>query len=187
MPDETTPPPGDQGANDGGGQPPAGTTTSTAGDEDGLGEAGKRALDAERTSRRAAEKRAADMEKELQRFRESSMSEQEKAIEQARKEARTEATAAFNQRLVAAEVRAVAAGKLADPEDAIRFLDLDDFKVGDAGEVDKTAITKALDGLVKAKPYLAASATRPTGDADQGARGGPAGSSMNDLIRAARR
>lgn len=178
-PDETPAPDDQAGAPPA--DPPAGTPPT--GDDDGLGEAGKRALEAERSSRRAAENRAKELEKELTKFRESSMSEQEKAIAAAKREAMTEAGAAFNRRLVQAEVRAVAAGKLADPEDAVRFLDLDEFAVGDDGEVDKKAITKKLDELVKAKPYLAAGATRPTGDADQGARGGSAGSSMNDLIR----
>lgn len=180
MPEDPTPP-GDQGGtndNPGGTPPP---------EDDGLGEAGKRALEAERSSRRAAERRLRDMEAELNRFRESTMSETEKAIDKARREALAEAQTSFNRRIVQAEVRAAAAGKLADPEDAIRFLDLDDFKVGNDGEVDTKAITSALDGLVKTKPYLAASATRPTGDADQGARGAPAGSSMNDLIRGALR
>jgi hypothetical protein len=179
MAPEETAPPAEQGTNDDTGTPPP-----PQGD-DGLGEAGKKALDAERATRRAAERRAKELESELTKFRESSMSEQEKAIAAAKREAITEATSTFNKRLVAAEVRAAAAGKLADPEDAIRFLDLDQFKANDDGDVDKKAITKALDELVKTKPYLAAGATRPTGDADQGARGGPAGGSMNDLIRGA--
>jgi hypothetical protein len=180
-PEETPPPGGDPPKNPPpGGDPPPG-------DDDGLGEAGKRALDAERNARKAAERKARDFETELNRFRESSMSEQEKAIEQAKREARAEATTAFNGRLVQAEVRAVAAGKLADPEDAVRFLDLDEFTVDGDGKVDRKPITGAIEKLLKDKPYLAASATRPTGDADQGARGGPAGSSMNDLIRGALR
>lgn len=181
-PDGNDPPTGDQGGGDssGGG---SGTTTPPP-DDDGLGEAGKRALDAERSSRRAAEKRARDLEAELTRVRESSMSETEKAIEKAKREAKAEATSAYNRRILQAEMRAAAAGKLADPEDAIRFLDLDDFTVGDDGAIDQKAVTKALDELVKAKPYLAASATRPTGDADQGTRRTSSGGSlMNDLIK----
>lgn len=177
---------GDPGANNnnqGSGGQQGGQGQQGSGD-DGLGDAGKRAIEAERTARRAAEKRIADMEKELVRIRESGMSDQEKAVETAKREARAEANKAFNTRLVQADVRAAAAGKLADPEDAIRFLDLGEFAVDDDGGTDKKAITKALDELVKAKPYLAASATRPTGDADQGARGtAGTGSSMNDLIR----
>lgn len=177
MPEEST---GTGGTDDQGG---AGGNNGGAGGDADLGDAGKRALEAERSSRRAAEKRVSDMEKELSRFKESSMSDQEKAIEAAKRDARAEAQTAFNGRIVQAEVRASAAGKLADPEDAILHLDLAQFDVDAEGKVDKKAITKALDELVKAKPYLAASATRPTGDADQGARGTPASSSMNDLIK----
>jgi hypothetical protein len=171
---------------------PEGTDNNADGQQDGqqqqgdLGAAGKKALDAERSARKAAEKRMGDLEKELTQLREGSMSEQEKAVEQARREAKAEASKAFNTRLVQAEVRAAAAGKLADPEDAIRFLELNDFDVNDNGEVDGKAISTALDGLLKQKPYLAASATRPTGDADQGARRSSAsGPDMDQLLRAA--
>ena len=140
-------------------------------DPDVLGDAGKKALDAERAERRKAEKRAKELDAELAKLREASMSEQEKAVEAARREAREEALRSVNQRLIAAEVRAAAGGRLADPEDAVRFLDLDQFPVSDDGEIDRKAIADALDGLVKQKPYLAAGATRPAGDADQGARG----------------
>ncbi len=179
----TDPAAGGAGASD----PPA--TGNGAATDDGRG--GKEAILAdlarERDARQAETKRAKQLEAELDKLRAGAMSETEKAIEQAKKEGRAEAGATYNKRLVQAEVRAAAAGKLADPEDAIRFLDLDQFKVDDDGDVDKKPITKALEDLVKAKPYLSAGATRPTGDADQGARGGPAGSSMNDLIRSALR
>lgn len=151
--------------------------------QDQLGDAGKRAIDEERRSRRAAEKRVRDLESELVKLRERTMSDQEKAIEKARREAMAEATSASNRRLLQAEVRAAAAGKLADPEDAVRFIDLDEFQVNDDGTVDTKTIAAAIQSLVKTKPYLAAGATRPTGDADQGARGARAPSSMNDMIR----
>jgi hypothetical protein len=80
--------------------------------------------------------------------------------------------------MVEAEVRAAAAGKLADPADAIRLLDLTGF-VDDAGEIDGKAIAAAVDELVTAKPYLAANAAKPNGTtaapaAPQGTRPGPA-------------
>lgn len=185
MPEPLNDSAGDPGNNDdannqqgGNGQQGGGQT------DDGLGDAGKRAIEAERQARRQAERRISEMEKELARIRESGMSEQEKAVEQAKREAKAEAQKAFNTRLVQAEVRAAAAGKLADPEDAIRFIDLTKFDVDDEGKVDNKAITKEITDLVKARPYLAASATRPTGDADQGARGGSAGGDdMNAIFR----
>lgn len=88
-------------------------------------------------------------------------------------------------RLVAAEVKAAAAGKMADPEDAVHLLDIDDFEVDDNGRVDASKVGKAIDGLIQAKPYLRAqgsTATRPT--ADGGARQAPApGSDMNSILQ----
>ncbi|KRC37517.1 hypothetical protein [Oerskovia sp. Root22] len=66
------------------------------------------------------------------------------------------ALAKANERIRKAEVRAAAAGKLSDPADALKFLDLEQFEVGSDGEVDTSAINEALEGLVKSKPYLAA-------------------------------
>src|SRR5690606_3836292 len=51
---------------------------------------------------------------------------------------------------------AAAASKLSDPADALKFLDLSGFEVGDDGEVDSSAIAEAIDGLIESKPYLAA-------------------------------
>lgn len=180
--------PGTAGTNNDAGTGGGTGSAGTAGGSDDGGKGGKDQLLAdlarERDRRQAAEREAKRTEAELAKLRESSMSDQEKAIEQARREARLEANGAFNKRLVQADVRAAATGKLTDPEDAIRFLDLDAFGVNDDGDTDKKAITAAVAQLVKDKPYLAAGATRPTGDADQGARGAGAGSSsMNDLIR----
>src|SRR5699024_6854796 len=61
-----------------------------------------------------------------------------------------------NERILKAEVRANAAAKLADPADALRFIDLSEFEVGSDGEVDAGAISAAIDDLLKSKPYLAA-------------------------------
>lgn len=162
------------------------STTDTKPDE--LGDAGKKALAAERSARRQAEKAAKAAEVELEKLRTDAMSEQEKAIAAARAEARAEALEAANARLVRAEVRAAAAGRLANPDLAPRLLNLDEFEVGDDGEVDTAAITKALDALVEAEPYLAVSAKRPAGTADGGARNPSAATSttdMNALLRAA--
>ena len=94
-------------------------------------------------------------------------SDAEKAVVAAKAEGRTEALAAANERLVKAEVRIAAAGKLADPADAVRFLDLADFKVDDDGNVDAKSIGKAIDQLLKDKPYLAPGHTgKPSGSGD---------------------
>lgn len=168
---------------DGGGGGGEGNAGGEGGDPPDLGDAGKRAIAAERDARtkaekarKAAETKAADLEARLAELDGAQKSEHQKALEKARKEAGEaagkEATAKANARIVRAEVRAAAGGKLADPNDAVRLLDLDEFAVDDDGEVDAKAIEAAIAKLVKDKPYLASGASRPSGDADQGARGG---------------
>jgi len=99
----------------------------------------------------------------------------------------------LRERLVRAEVRAVAAGRLADPADAIKFLDLSSFTTK-SGEIDGAAIAKAVDELLVGKPYLAAASSSSSGNghgsADQGPRGGSkppttVGDVMNSVIRGA--
>lgn len=170
MPDDPTPPSDDQPV-----------------DDPDLGDAGKRALDAERNkarseerARKAAEKKAADLEARLAEFDSASKSEHEKAIEAARKEASAaataEATTRANRRILTAEIKAAAGTLLADPSDAVRLLDIDEFDVTEDGEVDDKAITAAIKSLLDAKPYLAANAkSNGVPDLGQGVRtnGGP--------------
>lgn len=170
----------------------ADTTASPATGSDELGEAGKRAIEAERKARKDAEQSAKKLAAELDRLREQSMSDTERAIQQARRDAANEARQQLMQRLVTAEVRAAAAGRLADPDDAVRFLNLSDF-TGDDGEIDSKAVAAAIGELVASKPYLAASPAAPkfTGTADQGPRGtaddADLGSLDMDAYRKARR
>src|SRR5690625_7382824 len=72
-----------------------------------------------------------------------------------RRKVESEALAKANARIVRSEVKAAAAGKLADPSDAYKFLDLDQFEVDDDGNVDVDEIAEAIDGLIKNKPYIA--------------------------------
>jgi hypothetical protein len=144
-----------------------------------LGETGKRALDAERRNRQAAERRARDAEAELERIRQASLTDQERAVQDAAEAARTDERAKSTHRLFAAEVRAAVAGKVADPDlfsdpvVAKRLLRFDAIPLADDGEIDSEAISHNLAELLAAKPHLAASATRPIGSADQGARTPP--------------
>lgn len=148
--------------------------------EDDLGEKGKKALAAERgrakeaeKARKAAEKEAAELKDRLEKLEASSKSEGEKALDKARKEAAEEgrkaAMADVHQHIIKAEVRVAAAGRLADAEDAVRFLDLDDFQVDADGEVDSKAIAKAIDELLSEKPYLSGD-KKPKKSADGGKR-----------------
>lgn len=138
-----------------------------AGEEDKpLGPAGEKALAAEKEKRKKAAAELREAKAELERLRNGDDKAAAAAAE-AEKAAITKA----NARILRSEVKAAAAGKLADPTDALRLLDLDQFEVGDDGEVDEAEIADAIAGLLKSKPYLAANGRpRFQGDVDQGAR-----------------
>lgn len=170
------------------------STNATANTADTTGDQGAGSKDAvladlarERDKRQEAEKAAKQAARELETLRASSMTDQEKAIAEARKSATNEVLAKANARIVNAEIRAAAAGKLANPSAATKFLDASDFQVDDDGDVDRNAIDKAIDRLLKDEPYLAVPASnRATGSADGGARGTSAASTdMNALLRRA--
>lgn len=128
---------------------------------DQLGDPGKKALarmkeklKAERARRRQAEERA-----------------NKGASDDAVAQATAAATAAANTRILKAEIRAAAAKKLADPRDALKFLDLGQFEVDEDGEVDAEEIADAIEDLIKDKPYLAAATGRRfQGSGDGGAQ-----------------
>lgn len=135
-------------------------------DDKKLGPAGQRALE------RMKEK--LKNEKALRRAAEAKV--QEAASGDKAKTAEKEILARANSRILRSEVRAAAAGKLADPADAIKFLDLDQFDVGEDGDVDQDEIADAIDELVEKKPYLAAhrgeqKKRNPKGDRRQGGGG----------------
>lgn len=168
---------------------------TTSEDEDvPLGEPGKKALDAERKARRDAEQARKQLEADIAELKKQNMSEQERAIEEARETTRNETLNSVNRRLFSAEAKASAAGRIADPDlltdpaVALRLLGFDDVPLADDGDIDSAAISQAVDALLTAKPYLAASATRPAGTADGGPRSTPSGSErvdINQLIRRA--
>jgi hypothetical protein len=145
---------------------------------DDLGDKGKQALDrmkaklkAERDKRKAAEAERDQLK--------AGQGKDGQDPERIRSEAEQAATAKANARIVRSEVRAAAAGKLADPRDALRFLDLEQFEVDEDGQVDEDEVADAIDQLVKDKPYLAAGAGKPQprfqGTGDGGARKGTGG------------
>ncbi len=171
----TTPPPATGAAT-----PPPAKDPPKNEDPEGLGEAGLRALRAERARADEAERKRLAAEAERDELRTKNQTAEEKAIEAAKKSGRDEATLEANRRIARSEIKAAAGGKLQDAEDAASFLgDIDRFIV--KGEVDSKAITSAIDELVKAKPYLAAAGKArplPGGGATQSS-----GSSFNDTIR----
>lgn len=110
----------------------------------------------------------------LRRIEESAAktAEEREALERQRK-AEEVALAKANERILKAEVRAAAADKLSDPADALRFIDLGGFDVGDDGSVDTDAISDAVADLLSKKPYLAKNrdgAPKVQGSADGGTR-----------------
>jgi hypothetical protein len=142
---------------------------------DQLGDAGKRALDSmkdkwksERDKRRELEAKLAAKDKPA----DGDQPDPEAIVRQAEQAALSKA----NARIIRAEVKAAAAGKLADPADAYRFLDLAQFEVDDDGNVDADEIGDAIADLIQSKPYLAAQSGTPKprfeGTADSGARKG---------------
>lgn len=164
------------GGEGGGGEGGAGGGSGEGGtEEDKLGEGGKKALQAERDARSKAEDRVKELEAKLSRKPkdpgvgakpDDGKGGQAPDTETLKRELREELTAESNARLIRAEVKAAAAGLLADPADAPKFIDLAKIKVGDDGEPDAKAIKKALTDLLKDKPYLAG--TKPWGDVGGG-------------------
>lgn len=184
---KTATPPADAGAGAATPDPTAATATPPA-DPSGAREDYKdrfesqqkvnRDLERKLKEAREAADKAAELEKEL-----ASLQGKEAEYEAAQKEkaVHEEALSKANDRILRAEIRALAAGKLTDPADALLHLDLTKFEVSPDGEVDKTAIEAAITNLTTSKPYLAAQGGRFQGGADGGARNG-SGPSIDDQI-----
>lgn len=124
---------------------------------------------------RLAEERKTELEKERDR-----------AAKEAEQRTRDELEPTWKKRLLRSEVRAIAAGKLADPTDAISLLDLDSFELDEDGNVDEVKVAKAIEKLLETKPYLAANGARRRVDMDAGARTpATSGEDINARIRRA--
>jgi len=153
---------------------------------DQLGDAGKRALDTQKEKWRAERDRRRALEEELTAERaKNAPKDGAPDPERIKVEADRAANARANARIVRSEIRVAAAGKLANPADALHFLDTSKFEVDDDGEVDETEIADAIETLLKDRPYLAAAtAPRFQGTGDGGARKGSTGPKQltdNDL------
>lgn len=135
---------------------------------DALGDAGKKALDAMKADRNTARRDLKAAQDEVARL--TAAAEGREAEWKAEQDARAAADKRYAERVLRAELKAAAAGKLADPEDAFRFLDLDDFTPNDSGEYEASDFASAIESLVTSKPYLAAQGDRFTGTPDAGAR-----------------
>jgi hypothetical protein len=169
----------------------AGGDVDGAADDDGddgadqLGDAGKQALDRMKSERNDARRENRRLKAELEAAKNPPPADGGTPDAEAIKaEARREAIAEANQRVVRAELKAAATGKLADPGDALTFLDLTQFEVDADGNVDAEELTDAISELLKKKPYLAAQGKRFEGGADGGTRKGSAKSIDDEIAEA---
>jgi len=158
-------------------QPPAGTSPAQAASEAGenqpesisLEEAKKLRSEANSLRRRLKELEEADRQRaeadltETQRL--------QKRLDELEAERERLATAQQEQAIRMATVTAAARQGFANPELAFRLIDRSAVEMDEAGE--PRNIPALLAALLKAEPYLAGAATRPTGSADGGARGTP--------------
>jgi hypothetical protein len=134
-------------------------------------------LAGERRARQAAERELATLKREK-------MTADERAVADAKDAGAAEVRAALLPELVKSNVRAIAAGKVTDPEDVIALLgDLTRFAAKD-NTIDTKTIATEIEALVKAKPYLTAGDPPGRTRALPGGSGKPAtGTSINDDIR----
>lgn len=156
--------------------------------EEALGDPGKKALATERAARKAAEKRAQEAEARAEAaLAKAEGREAEHLAEQERAEIERTALAKANERILSAELRAAATGKLAYPEDVLKYVDITDFEVSDDGAVDADAITAAIADLIERRPLLAArgGTGAPKADHSQGASGGVGKRTTGQLFAAA--
>lgn len=140
-----------------------------------LGPQGEKALHAEKDKRRAESAKRREAEAELADLRAKMAAPKDEATAPdtgaMRREIEEELAAKWAERTKLTEVKAAAAGKFADPADALRFLDLSQVEVDKDGNVDAADLGELLDGLLSAKPYLGVTAQRgPNGSPDNGVR-----------------
>lgn len=108
---------------------------------------------------------------EYDKIAETQKTELEKAQERAAQaEAQAKEAAERAQRvLTESAIVSAAAGKLADPSDAVALIDRSSIEYGEDGA--PTNVAALVDSLIETKPHLAAGARRAP-NIDQGARGG---------------
>lgn len=171
--------------------PEAGATPPEGAPTPELGDAGKKAIDAMKAERKTAvdaakaeKKRADALQAQIDSLNKPA---EEVALDNARKEGASKATAEANVRIVRSELKAAAAVKLANPADALAFINPTKFDVDENGEVDSDALNQAIDALLIERPYLASGRPIPfQGGGDGGAKPEPKPeASLDEQIQAA--
>lgn len=99
------------------------------------------ALEDERRKSREAQQALAALQRQ-------GMTDQEKAVAEAKEAGKVEGLKSAGLLIAAAEFKAIAAGRLADPDEVLTLLDLSRF-VKDDGTIDKRALTSVVEKLVK--------------------------------------
>lgn len=162
-------------------EPPAPPATGVA-DDGALGEAGKRALEAERAARRDAEARAKAAADELDKLKTAALSEDEKRQKRLADLERDQADWQRERQeflLERAVERSAAKLGFADPADALGLLDRTALEFETDGR--PRNVEQQLQALAKAKPYLLNQA-RPGASFDTGTAGrGSAGGAIYSL------
>jgi hypothetical protein len=165
----------------------AGDGTGTDAGTDALGDAGKKALDSMKSRWKAERDARRKLEEELEGLKvpkPTGDNDQADAAE-IKRQATRDANAKANARILRSEIKAAAAGKLADPSDALAYLDPAAFEVDANGDVDAEELADAIEDLLTRKPYLGAtSRPRFQGTGDGGAArkaSGPSQLTRQDL------
>lgn len=155
------------------------TDTQEGGQPAELGDAGKKAIKAERERATAAEKEAKDLKSRLDELERAQMSEQERAVAEAIDQAKRDTRAEFSGVLVAAEVKVAATGLL-DPEQIESLLDTVDLNkfLTEDGQVDTERIKAFVESIAPKE-----GATRPV-DLGQGARSTSVALGSDPLLQA---
>jgi hypothetical protein len=118
-----------------------------------LGDAGKRALESMKAKLKAEKSARLAAEKALK-----APATDAPDVDKITAEADRKANERANLRVLKADLRVAASELLADPSDALAFLDLTQFEPDSQGEFDPDEITDALKDLVKRKPHLSKAA-----------------------------
>lgn len=151
-------------------------SASTSDADAALGEAGKGALEKERTARRDAEKARQAAVDELERLKAATLSDAEKAIAEAKKAGAAEVSAKLSTRIRSSEVRAalIGAGAASSLLDlAIRADEFAALEVTDDGAIE--GLDEALAAFRKGHPDVFTKAGATPGSGDTGTGGGRAG------------
>jgi len=112
---------------------------------------------------RASQKTADELRSELERHRVETESETERTTREAVDSAIAETRSTYERRLLEATIARVAAGRLRDPEDAVRLLPVEELIAIEDESEQRKRLDDAIDELIEAKPYLVGADT-PNGE-----------------------